>query len=109
MAPKIFRGTTVAHKVVAILLAIMAIATVAGLAYYWPSSTTMGMDETMKKSMGYDDELVYAEIVDEGATSCTNSLLAHLLPSGPNTLPRLKTSPWRNFRKDNAQQLLPAL
>ncbi|MFY9190374.1 MAG: YibE/F family protein [Lawsonella sp.] len=90
MAPKIFRGTTVAHKVVAILLAIMAIATVAGLAYYWPSSTTMGMDETMKKSMGYDDELVYAEIVDEGATSCTNSLFGTPLTIRPEYPPETK-------------------
>lgn len=90
MAPKIFRGTAVAHKVVAILLALMAVATVVGIVYFWPSSRTISMDETMKSSMGYDDELVYAEIVDEGATSCNNSLFGSPLTIRPEYPPETK-------------------
>lgn len=97
MAPKIFRGTAVAHKVVAILLAIMAVATVVGLVYFWPSSTTIAMDETMKKSMGYDDKLVYAEIVDEGTTSCTNSLFGTPLTIRPEYPPETRGIPLKEL------------
>lgn len=87
MAPSTFRGTAVAKKIVAVVLAIMAIATVVGLIYFWPASKTVALDETMKKSMGLDDQLVYAKVIDEGATECTNSLFGMPLTIRPEYPP----------------------